>query len=513
MQGLKNVLADYMTSQRWLEMKQLFEYWVKMLDTNIGKPNMPDVELYNQYLRANFMIGAPPSELLDLLAQMEDFRITPNTASFNLVLKAMNQNRESAAAEKLLQRMLQTGKESLPDDESYNLVLGMLFLTDIETALRTLDTALRSGYTMSREVFRDCLRSCCNKGKLDSLVSVIERCQKMDQNKALCPDWMMCNSIAEMAMQKDNKDLAYYMLKFMARWIARGELVRPPVLLSANEGLIVAALGTAGRTYCKKLLEGSWEILTHSLRQKKDPSPGSYLAKVHAYSSLGNLPKAFSTLREFEEAYKSSGSEALDEFLCPFTLLKPLVVACSKKGFVTLDEVYYQLENLSHANPPYKSVAALNCVILGCANIWDVDRAYQTFNAIDATFGLTPDVHSYNGLICAFGKLHKRDEAIKVFEHFIGLGLKPNATSYHLLVDTHLIHRDPKAALSVINDMVIAGYEPSRELLKKVRRRCIREMDYDSDDRVETLAKQFKLRMGSEVSRSLLFQLQYTEYV
>lgn len=70
-------------------------------------------------------------------------------------------------------------------------------------------------------------------------------------------------------------------------------------------------------------------------------------------------------------------------------------------------QVYHQLENLGRADPPYKSIAALNCIVLGSANIWDVDRAYQTFAAIDATFGLTPDLHSYNSLLCAFGKLGK----------------------------------------------------------------------------------------------------------
>lgn len=42
-------------------------------------------------------------------------------------------------------------------------------------------------------------------------------------------------------------------------------------------------------------------------------------------------------------------------------------------------QVYYQLENLSQADPPYKSVAALNCIILGCSNTWDVDRASPDF--------------------------------------------------------------------------------------------------------------------------------------
>lgn len=49
----------------------------------------------------------------------------------------------------------------------------------------------------------------------------------------------------------------------------------------------------------------------------------------------------------------------------------------------------------------------------------------------------------------------QRDEAVKVFEHFVGLGLKPNGTTYALLIDAHLIKRDTKSALSVVDDMVI----------------------------------------------------------
>lgn len=75
--------------------------------------------------------------------------------------------------------------------------------------------------------------------------------------------------------------------------------------------------------------------------------------------------------------------------------------------FSNVTQVYYQLENLSQGDPPYKSVAALNCIILGCSNTWDVDRAYQTFEAISATFGLIPNTHSYNALMCAFAKLKK----------------------------------------------------------------------------------------------------------
>ncbi|KAK7309857.1 hypothetical protein RJT34_06938 [Clitoria ternatea] len=506
---LLDLFGDWVASQRWEDVKQLFEAWVRSLDKN-GKPNKPDVNLFNHYLRANLMLGSSAADLLDLVSQMDHFNVSPNTASYNLVLKAMFQANETLAAEKLLQRMLQSGSESPPDDESYDLVIGMLFSTNqIDAAFKYIDLTLKSGNMLSMAVFRECVKRCVNKRRLDTLVTVIERCRTTEQNKALCPSWNMCNFIAEIALQEDNSKLAFYGLEFMAKWMVKGERARPPVFLSVDEGLVLSALLTAGRTYSSELLGAAWAVLDRSLRKTKAPNPESFLGKIYALASLGNLQKAFSTLNEYESAYGDSGQEAEDLF-CPFTSLHPLVVACSKKGFETLDNVYFQLENLSRAERPYKSVAALNCVILGCANIWDLDRAYQTFESIGSSFGLTPDIHSYNGLMYAFGRLKKTHEASKVFEHLVSLGLKPNAKSYSLLVDAHLINRDVKSALAVIDDMTTAGFEPSRETLKKVRRRCMREMDYESDDRVQSLANSLNYRMGSEGRRDMLFNLDYS---
>ncbi|XP_039146336.1 pentatricopeptide repeat-containing protein At1g26460, mitochondrial-like isoform X2 [Dioscorea cayenensis subsp. rotundata] len=508
--SLMNVFADWMASQRWSDLKQLFEFWIRSLDAT-GKLNTPDVNIYNHYLRANLMMGASPGELLDLVVQMQDYQITPNTASYNLVLKAMHQTRESEAAEKLIDRMLQTG--TAPDDESYNLVIGLLItMNQIDLALRYMDLTLKSGYMVSMNVFTDCVRCCVTAGRLDVLASIIEKCKTTEQNKSLCPPWNLCNYIADVALQADHSKLAFFALEFLARWIARGENARPPVLLSVDEGLVVSAFGTSGRTYNSTLLDAAWSILRRSLRQKRAPNPETYLSKIYSHASLGQLQRAFSTLSEFENAYGNSG-EAEEELFSPFTSLYPLVVACCKNGFSTLDSVYVQLENLSNADPPYKSVAALNCVILGCANIWDLDRAYETFEAIGGKLGMAPDIHSYNALICAFGKLKKTSEASKVFEHLVSLGVKPNATTFALLVDAHLINRDQKAALSVIDDMVKSGLAPSKETLKKVRRRCSREMDFDSDEKVQSLARQFNYRMGGEFRREMLYNLEYsTEY-
>jgi len=134
--------------------------------------------------------------------------------------------------------------------------------------------------------------------------------------------------------------------------------------------------------------------------------------------------------------------------------------------------------------------------------------------------------------------LWQTHEASKVFEHLVSLGLKPNAKSYSLIIEAHLINRDVKSALAVIDDMVStlfffffkkciylpaklidvyqipwqmsAGFEPSKLILKMVRRRCMREMDYESDDRVQSLANSLNYRLGSEARRDILFNLDYS---
>ncbi|URD85217.1 PPR repeat [Musa troglodytarum] len=357
---------------------------------------------------------------------MQEYQIAPNTASYNLVLKAMFQARKNDAAEKLVDRMLQTG--TMPDDESYNLVVGLLILmNEIDSAFKNMDLTIKSGYIISTNVFMDCVRSCVNAGWLDTLASITEKCKTTDQNKALCPSWSLYNYIADVALQADHSKLVYFSLEFLARWISRGENARPPVLLSAEEGLVVSAVGTT---------DAAWSILQRSLHQKRAPSPETYLAKIYAHASLGQLECAFATLNEFETVYENS--EVDQELFSPFTSVYPLVVACCKNGFSTLD-----------LTPLYKSVAALNCVILGCANIWDLE-------AISEKIGMTPDT----------------TEACKVYEHLVRLGVKPNAATYSLLVDAHLLIRDSKAALSVE-----AGFTP-KETLKKVQRCCSQELDF-----------------------------------
>jgi len=46
--------------------------------------------------------------------------------------------------------------------------------------------------------------------------------------------------------------------------------------------------------------------------------------------------------------------------------------------------------------------------------------------------------------------------------------------------------------------------------LKKIRRRCVREFDTESDERLDSLAQSYNYRLGSEGRRNMLFNLNYS---
>lgn len=41
-----------------------------------------------------------------------------------------------------------------------------------------------------------------------------------------------------------------------------------------------------------------------------------------------------------------------------------------------------------------------------------------------------------------------------MFEHLVSSGLKPNAQTYAILLQAHVVNKDPSAALSIISSMV-----------------------------------------------------------
>lgn len=69
-------------------------------------------------------------------------------------------------------------KQSLPDDESFDIVIE-IFITrgSFDHVLKYIDLNLESGYPLSMKAFENCVKLCVKNGRLDTLLSIIDRCK------------------------------------------------------------------------------------------------------------------------------------------------------------------------------------------------------------------------------------------------------------------------------------------------------------------------------------------------
>jgi pentatricopeptide repeat protein len=81
------------------------------------------------------------------------------------------------------------------------------------------------------------------------------------------------------------------------------------------------------------------------------------------------------------------------------------------------------------------NVSAVNAVIRACALQQSIGRAFETFDEIRNTFGLEPDLGSYNAVLdaCSQRRFAQGPAALALLEDIKSTpGLEPDAESYHL---------------------------------------------------------------------------------
>ncbi|CAI7740704.1 unnamed protein product [Closterium sp. NIES-54] len=296
-----------------------------------------------------------------------------------------------------------------------------------------------------------------------------------------------------------------------------------------HDGLMLHVANMAARLGDTNIMEHVWDRL---VRLPHPPSPAFHLARIHAYSTAPKFSCAFRAalhLQDFllhptlarptdlrpydifpkfrpgapgapeEDCFRytlpllgaagaagaggegeglaggegglTGGGAPLEE-LNPFTSLRPLTLAlCSNVD--VLDKGYSTLESM-HAQGEVVALAALNCVVAGCAMQRDVGRAQLTFDEITRTFQLQPDTHSFNALMDCYSGVADVRTVVQLFEHMTRtLHLPPSADSFTILVDAHIRAFHAPGACIAMDKMVEAGFTPSRPLLLRLRRRCL----------------------------------------
>ncbi|KAG0625771.1 hypothetical protein M758_2G080100 [Ceratodon purpureus] len=466
--GLAREMSNALSHQKMDETVRLYDEWVKLTDAE-GNPNKPNILVYNLLLHAKLRLGAHPDVMWRIVHEMEREGVTPTHLTYNFLLRSVFRHRDSKSAELILEKMERAGPEAQPDGDAYNFVIALCALNRrIPSALRHMQSMYERNLVPSKTTYNEVLLGCARVHRTQTAVAV------MKQMKAhqIVPQIQTLIELVISATEGDDAECALAALQYLNNR-SNPKPVQPLVM---DEGSVVAILGTAARSANAELAKEAWELLKLSVGSTRAPHPAGYMALVHALSTSQQFDAAFLAIAEMQSLFGTpQNAEELD-ILSPFSSLKPLVLSLSQLGPAGLDGAYFKLAEMHSSGQPVP-LAAINCVILGCASIWDADRAYQTFESIGSTFGLRPDVHSINALLEAFGKNRKTVEAVKLFEYMNESGLTPDRRSFELMIFAHVVNRDIQSASAILTAMMDAGHTPSREVLYKLCKRCRREGD------------------------------------
>ncbi|KAJ7529093.1 hypothetical protein O6H91_15G033700 [Diphasiastrum complanatum] len=400
MQTLGREMNTCLARENPMEAVKMFEEWKSAVNGKTGQDNLPNRALFNLYLHSRLKLGASYQDLCNVVKEMEDADMPPDLQVYNFLLRAIFRQRDSLTAETLLAKMEQSGIEAQPDGDSYNLLVVLCALDKrIDSALKYFQTMLRKGFEPSKMTINEVILAASRLHHTRVAVALLTEIQDADK----IPMLTTCAELLVAAADVDDAECASLALDLI-RQRPTGKFT--PSLMF-DEGTLLAVLSTAARKGDGALTDKVWDTLVKSLGDQQHPSPALYHARIHAHSAAGNLTAAFCGVEELQSAYGKLEDDTNGQIFSPFSSLRPLVLACLRGGAESLDAAYYLLEEF-HAKKHVIALASINCIILGCSNAWDVDRAYQTFQSIGSVFALRPDVHSYNALIAGLAKTKQR---------------------------------------------------------------------------------------------------------
>ncbi|CAI5470479.1 unnamed protein product [Closterium sp. Yama58-4] len=402
------------------------------------------------YLHALMHVGPPVQAVQRVVRAMREMRaqgaqgVRASKDTFHVLLRTALARRDASAVLLFLTHM--GDARVVPEAGSYSEAVALCAKERrMQAALQVVADMRRARMVPSPRAVSELLATCVHTRRSRDAITVLEvvKAHKIEMEGRAMEHALMT------AVDTEDYDCAYLAMQLIQE---QREYV--------HDGLMLRVANMAARAGHTPLIEHVWDRL---VRRPYAPSPAFHLARIHAYSAAANFPCAFRAalhLQDFllhpslarpndlppwfhafpkfrpgapgapqDDCFRytlplpgaagaagaggegeglaggeggvTGGGAPLEE-LNPFTSLRPLTLAlCSSVD--VLDKGYSMLEGM-HAQGEVVALAALNCVVAGCAMQRDVGRAQLTLDEMTRTLGLQPDTHSFNALMDCYSR-------------------------------------------------------------------------------------------------------------
>ncbi|KAG8466761.1 hypothetical protein KFE25_008140 [Diacronema lutheri] len=396
-------------------------------------PSVPTIAHWNGMLLAMESAGKTHAEIVDAIGRMRAAGAAPDASSWTHALRACVRGSDPAADLDAGLRIQQSAAADgvQPSEAMLTQLLNLHMRVGDATAARRTMADIAAGEVSRFRASIIYLTSALAHGAVDEFVAHLAEMRANGKQ----PRAAQMRELLKAAVSRRSVDAT---MAAMDALLAVGDTFDPmaPLLLLANSGAFDAKPAEAER-----LLRQSVPLIR----------PESYFTtdKLHVLSRL--LPLLNDPALKMRVIAVIAAKRSLSREVA--RAIYEMAITGKEES---ADAAFNVLEAM-HARGERVATAAVNAVIMMCAHLKDLDRAVETFQAIEGVFGLEPNTGSYNALLLAATKSKQAEALRQVRERMATAGLAPDRETFRI-VAMHLLEAgDEAGALRMLEDAKASG--------------------------------------------------------
>ncbi|KAL8938129.1 MAG: hypothetical protein Q9216_004056 [Gyalolechia sp. 2 TL-2023] len=147
----------------------------------------------------------------------------------------------------------------------------------------------------------------------------------------------------------------------------------------------------------------------------------------------------------------------------------PLMSQLARQGdFATVDQLFQEsMARFGHGAEGDLSSLAPELLYV-CYRRAEVDRAVHTIDRLREQYGYSPDMRAWNIVLATYARVGDCDGAVALWKHLARMNLRPDGSSYGILIGMFAKRSDYEAANAVYHEAVFEGVKPNVEMVSSL---------------------------------------------
>lgn len=255
-------------------------------------------------------------------------------------------------------------------------------------------------------------------------------------------------------------------------------------MFNPDDGLCLATLNVAARHGEPSLASDVFRVLGNREVQFGEHH---YAALLESYVVSGDLAAAFSVLAVMRGAGVPPAEHTA----------RPIVLRLTQGDTATPQDAFEILQSVQRKGK-IVDLAALNALMAAHVARADIDAAFEVYNRFP-DFSLRPETSTFNILLKGAQEQGRKDFALNVVSEMKEMKVMPDASTYEGAFGACLAQEDYEDAFLWLEEMRSRGMRPRLAMYSALARRC-----YTEKDRRYTVALSEMAKRGVDMEKFLM---------